>query len=297
MNKSIESNKYLMAVLRQIRVHQWVKNILIFAPVIAAHKPLTGEGARDLLLAFSAFSTLASSVYVWNDLKDIEQDRKHPRKCRRPLASGQISERTGILLLVALLFVTALIGAILPMGLGVALATYLGLNVFYTLWGKSVAILDCIILALFYTLRLVAGGQVAQVEISSWLLSFSLFFFLGLAVVKRYVELARMTEAKTTFGRGYEPGDKIVIMSLGVACSFVSILVMSLYFHSEQVLVLYRSPIFLWPTSLVMTYWLGRIWLLAHRGTLHDDPVVFAIKDPASLLCGVLLLGLMFLSN
>lgn len=278
------------AYLRLLRVHQWLKNLLVFVPLAAAHR--MGEAALwpPLILVFFAFCLCASSVYLANDLLDLESDRRHPRKRFRSLASGVVSIRRAALLSPLLLAAGLGLGAAVGQGFAALLGGYYLLTCAYSLGLKPVAVVDCLTLALLYTLRVAAGGAAVAVPISSWLLAFSVFLFLSLAFVKRYAELIAQPPgpSSTLHGRGYRAGDSSLVVALGVGSGYASALVLALYLNSDAVTRLYRTPGCIWATVPVLLYWVSRMWLVAHRGEMHDDPLVFAVKDKASLMAGLL---------
>lgn len=272
------------SAFKQLRVHQWVKNALIAVPAAAAHKLFAADILREVLLGMASFSLLASLVYVINDLLDAENDRKHPTKKHRPFAAGHLSLKDGVVMAAVL----AISGFSLALPLGGAfiavMMTYLAVNLAYSLRLKEVMMLDVVILASFYTMRLMAGSAATNTPISHWLLTFSTFFFLSLAMVKRFTEMGRILNSTRTalHGRGYGAEDKIPVLVMGVATAMLSILVLALYFASADVTSLYANSQWLWTLAPLLLFWNGRIWLLANRGLIHDDPVVFAVKDISS---------------
>ncbi|MBW2316701.1 MAG: UbiA family prenyltransferase [Deltaproteobacteria bacterium] len=281
------------AAWRALRPHQWTKSALLFAPLLLAHQALT-EPARlaATVLAAACFSAVASAGYLLNDWLDRESDRLHPDKRHRPLASGDLSPgRAGAIfgaLLVAAFTVSWLW---LPLSFTGLLVVYLCLTTAYSTALKKRAVLDVLVLAALYTLRVLAGGEAAQVVVSHWLLVFSMFFFMSLAFVKRYSELLENDghEEESLAGRGYRVGDVALVPAMGLSCGFVSILVIGLWASSPELTGLYRQPALLWLACPVLFYWLTRVWLLAHRRELHSDPVLFAARDRASYLAGAAL--------
>ena len=267
---------------RQLRVHQWVKNALVVLPLVASHR--IGEPAlwANAALAFLAFSFTTSAVYVVNDLLDLASDRAHPTKRRRPFASGALPVAAGALAAPLLVAAAFALSAFLPRGFLVALAAYTVANVAYSLWLKRVAIADVIVLASFYTLRVVAGGLAVGIMPSPWLLAFCLFFFLNLAFLKRCVDLRRLAPGARAAGRDYAAEDLPLLTSLGSAAASMSLAVLAFYVQSETVVRLYRTPELLWLALPLGAYWTSRAWLLAHRGQLDDDPVAFAVRDPVT---------------
>ena len=284
--------------LRALRPHQWLKNILVFVPAIAAHDVSSGTLAT-LICAFLAYSLVASAVYVLNDLLDLSADRAHPRKRTRPFASGAVP----------ISHATAMAPGLLLAGAGVALATgsmaflatlgiYFLLTLAYSMRLKQMLLLDICTLAGLYTLRILAGGLAAEIEISFWLASFSIFIFLSLAAIKRQAELVDLAARNRTdaAGRAYRTDDLPVIAGLAMASGCTSVLVFALFLNDPSVAVLYGAPEVLWGAIPVLLYWIGRMVLLAHRGEMTDDPIVFALRDPASYVCGALLAGVVGLA-
>lgn len=281
--------------LRAMRVHQWVKNVLLFVPLLAAHRVDEPLLWAVTLLAFLAFSLCASGVYLLNDLMDLEADRLHPTKRHRPMAAGRLPLLAGAMA-APLLVAGALAGSalLLPAGFVAALAVYLVLNALYTFVLKQVAIADVIFLASLYSLRVLAGGLATGIPVSPWLIGFSLFFFLSLAVLKRYADL-RILEASGSVdaspGRDYSIDDAALLLAMGPACGYMAVVVLVLYVQSEAVEGLYRTPELLWLLAPLLVYWISRVWWIAHRGRMTDDPIVFTSRDPASWLVGVLALA------
>lgn len=279
----------LSTLRRMLRVHQWLKNLLLFVPLLAAHQLGNGPAWLALLLAFASFSLCASSVYIANDLLDLESDRLHPRKRLRPFASGQMPVWMGVvfaplLLLASLLLATFVGGQFLPW-----LLAYFVLTCAYS-WGlKRLVLVDCLTLALLYTLRIIAGAAAVGQVLSFWLLAFSVFLFLSLAFVKRYAELEVqvLSGKQKIHGRGYHTTDAPLVQTMGIVAGYASVLVLALYLNSDAVLRLYRAPQIIWGAVPVMLFWVSWMWLQAQRGQMHDDPLVFAVKDRASLAAGV----------
>ena len=274
---------------RMLRVHQWLKNLLLFVPLLAAHQLGNGPAWLALLLAFASYSLCASTVYIANDLLDLESDRLHPRKRLRPFASGQMPVWQGVvfaplLLLASLLLATFVGGQFLPW-----LLAYFVLTCAYS-WGlKRLVLVDCLTLALLYTLRIVAGAAAVGQALSFWLLAFSVFLFLSLAFVKRYAELEVqvLSGKQKIHGRGYHTTDAPIVQTMGIVSGYASVLVLALYLNSDAVLRLYRAPQLIWGAVPVMLFWVSWMWLQTQRGQMHDDPLVFAVKDRASLAAGV----------
>jgi 4-hydroxybenzoate polyprenyltransferase len=276
------------ALARGLRLHQWAKNLLVFVPLLTSHRILEPHALRAALAAFMAFSLVASAVYLANDLIDLEEDRRHPTKRRRALASGELPIETALAIIPVLLAGAVALAWHLPPEFGALLGAYVVANFLYSLGLKRVALLDVFVLAGLYTLRILAGAAAADVPVSHWLLAFSMFAFLSLAFAKRFVEVAGVAARAEpgVAGRGYLAGDGALIGMLGTAAGYLSVLVFALYITSRDVVVLYRSPAILWFAVPLLLYWMSRVWLLAHRGELHEDPVVFALGDAQSYVVG-----------
>ena len=272
--------------LREMRPHQWIKNVLIFAPMVAAHA-FTGAAAMQAGLAFVAFALVASGVYVLNDLLDLGPDRAHPRKRNRPVASGALPITLASAMVPGLLLAGFSVAALLGWGFVLVAAGYLVATTAYSLWLKRRIVADIATLAGLYTLRIVAGGVAAGITLSVWLLALSIFLFFALAAVKRQAELVDAAERglTNTTGRGYRVDDLPLVAQMATAAGFVAVLVLALYIDTPQVQAQYGSPAILWGVCLVLLYWVARIVMITHRGRMHDDPLVFAIKDPVSRTC------------
>ncbi|MCK5881892.1 MAG: UbiA family prenyltransferase [Sinobacterium sp.] len=272
--------------IKAIRVHQWVKNVLLFVPLITAHLLGDGQAWLTVSLGFIAFSLAASSVYVLNDLLDLSSDRQHHSKCRRPFAAGVISLEKGALLFPVLFVAAFVIASFLPKGFIVALAIYYVLTVLYSFVLKRIVMLDTVVLATLYTMRIIAGTLLIQMAFSFWLLAFSMFIFLSLALMKRYTELVQLIESNklSTLGRGYHTGDAPMVASFGTSSGLLAVLVLALYVNSDVVQVYYHTEQVLWLACPVLMYWISRAWMIAHRGLMDDDPIIFAVKDRQSLV-------------
>lgn len=281
----------LKVILKALRVHQWVKNALIFVPLLTSHMLTNPNGLLHGILAFFAFSFCASSVYFLNDLLDLNDDRRHATKRNRPFAAGTLSLMSGIIGTPILLMLSAALCWFLPLGFVAVLGIYYVMTVAYSFKLKRVVMVDVITLAALYTIRIVAGAVAVSVTLSFWLLSFSVFVFLSLAIVKRYTELMKLKEksARKILGRGYQVEDLELLSSLGGSAGYISVLVLALYINSGDVRGLYSHPQLMWPACMVMLYWVSRIWIIAHRGGMDDDPIVFALKDKSSIVCGALI--------
>lgn len=288
VERTFDDEKRPGELLHAMRLHQWAKNTLVFVPLLLAHETLNLPLVGAALLAFFAFGLCASSVYVQNDLLDLEADRHHARKRFRPFASGALPIKFGLLLAPALLLFAVLAALPLPILFLGVLGLYFALTLSYSFYFKRKAILDVLLLAILYTVRIVAGGVAVSVAVSPWLLAFSMFFFLNLAYVKRFSELRDLPKESSLRARGYTSSDLEGLADLGVSSGYVAILVVALYINSPEVRLLYRAPEFLWLLCPLLVYWVSRVWLLARRGKMHDDPVVFALRDRVSYLIGAL---------
>lgn len=279
--------------LKLIRPHQWIKNALIVVPLLTAHQFIVNAYVHAAL-AFAAFSLCASSVYVLNDLVDIQADRQHPTKKNRPFASGTVPLLSGLALVPLLLSCAFGIGYFVSLSFIGVLATYLVLATAYTFSWKRKMLIDAITLAGLYTIRVIAGGVAIGVPISQWLLGFSMFHFLSLALIKRYSEMAIRFDAglPDPTNRNYKAGDLPVIASLAASSGYSAVIVFFLYLSSDAVRALYRYPDILWLAGPLLLYWISRMLMLSHRRLMHDDPIIFALKDWVSLailgLIGVL---------
>lgn len=283
------------SVLRALRPHQWVKNVLVVVPLLTAQQLDDSDAVVQSLLALLTFCLAASSVYLLNDLADVANDRHHPRKRLRPFASGRLSLLVGWLLWPMLAALAFGIAAVFMSGLYVlVLASYLVATVAYTFSLKRRPVLDVVTLGGLYTVRIIAGAAAIEAPLSIWLLTFSLFFFLSLALVKRVSELARLRRTQGhARGRGYVDGDLELLSSYGVGSSIASTLVLALYVNDETTARLYETPEILWCAVPLLLVWLMRAWLIAHRGTMDEDPILYASQDRASLVT-VILVGAVF---
>ena len=283
--------------LKAIRLHQWLKNLLVFVPMLMAHQ-FDLETVGRAVLAFLSFSLCASSVYVTNDLLDLQNDRTHARKKFRPLASGLMPHSNAILLAILLLGGAFIIGALLPPAFLVMLSVYLVTTFSYSVYLKRIALVDVSILAVLYTIRIFAGGLAVGIQVSEWLMAFSVFFFLFLAIVKRYTELgdSLRNNKPVSKGRGFVVEDLPILGSFAAAAGNTSVLVLALYTTNENVSLLYRSPELLWGASLLLLFWINRMLFMSHRGLVHDDPIIFAATDRVSIGIGVSM-GLVFFAS
>ena len=281
--------------IKAIRAYQWIKNLLIFVPLITSHSFYSFHMMLRAAGAFFAFSLAASSGYIINDLLDLNSDRSHPRKRFRPFASGKLSIPTGVILGLVLLGGGLFIASHLNFQFLISLVIYFTISVSYSIYFKKIVLYDVFILAMLYSIRVIAGGLVTNIPISFWLIAFSTFIFLSLALVKRYSELMKINNnADLKYrGREYRTADLNILQSMGIGSGFLSVLVFSLYIYSPEVTRLYSHPKILWGISPLLLFWISRMWVVTNRGQMTDDPIVFAIKDVSSyfiyLVIGLLL--------
>jgi len=284
---------------RALRLHQWVKNLLIFAPAVAAHKLFEPGVATHLGLSFLSFGLLASAIYLLNDIVDLQSDRRHPTKKSRPIASGQISIVRAVIAAFALVLSSLVLGLALPIGFIFSLLGYFVVTSLYSLLLKRFLLVDVITLSGLYTLRIVAGGLAAGIPVSSWLLAFSFFIFVSLSFVKRSSELASHADRDKNLanGRAYKIRDLPTVNALGVAAGLVGVLVFALYLDSDTVKDLYGTSQALWFAVPVLTFWISWVWVRAGRGEVSEDPILFALKDRASLLSGFAFLAIFIIAQ
>jgi 4-hydroxybenzoate polyprenyltransferase len=285
----------LSAILRAMRPHHWVKNLLIFTPVVFNHAFFNGRLWTLSALAFGLFCLATSAVYLLNDLLDVESDRRHPVKRHRPYAAGTFGFDQGLMTAGSLLVVSfggAL--ALLPFEFTLALAAYIGLNAMYSMWLKRKVMIDILVLAGFYCLRILAGGAATGIVPSEWLLALSMFLFLSLAFLKRHGELLRLRDSGylSTDNRGYRVQDLDMLETMGANSGYLAVLVLALYINSNQVVGLYSHPRVMWLICPLLLYWVSRAWIWARRGALAEDPLMFALKDRVSWVVLVLVVVL-----
>lgn len=282
-------------LLRAARPHQWAKNLLVFVPLITSHTYTDVSAVMAAVLGFVSISMAASGVYLLNDLTDIDSDRLHPKKRFRPIASGSLPIAAAIASVAALTLGSVLTALILGRPWFLAcLLSYAVATTSYSFWIKRKVTADVVTLAGLYTLRMVAGAAAISVMISFWLIAFSMFFFLGLAYVKRYAELV---EARTERlpGRGYAKSDADAVFTLGAASGYAAVIVFALYINSDLVTLEYATPQLLWFMCVALLYWVNRVWMKARRGEMDQDPILFALRDRQSLAC-VLFCGLVLMA-
>lgn len=277
------------ALLHAIRPHQLVKNLLIVTPLMSSHSFTDAAMLRIFAVAYISFSACTSATYILNDILDAESDRLHPHKRHRPVAGGHLSIPVAFAATITLLILGVAIAYQLPPLFRFVLGAYLVATTLYSWKLKQVPIADVLMLSMLYTLRIVAGNAASGISFSFWLLSFSMFFFYSLAHLKRYAELLLLAEEKRDHapGRGYTLRDAPLIQALGVGSGLVSILVLGLYVDSQRVTLLYRWPHVLWLECVIVLYWISRMWFLAERRKLHDDPILFTVKDRVSYFLGL----------
>lgn len=266
---------------KALRPHQWLKNGLVFLPLLLSHKLLEPLAVIQATLAFVAFGLTASAVYVINDLVDLKEDRRHPTKRRRPFAAGAIPLKHGVMMAPALLAGAGLVCLLLPAKFATVLAIYFAATLAYSFFFKRTMLFDVLVLAGLYTLRIIAGSAALDIPRSFWLLAFSIFLFFSLALVKRYVELKDMGEGANARerGRGYRAVDLETLSQFGIGSGLMAVLVLALYIDSPVVKGLYANPEVIWLLCPLMLYLICRIWILARRGEMHEDPIMFAIRD------------------
>jgi len=270
--------------LKALRIHQWVKNILVFLPILASHRLLEADALFQSMLSFLCFGMCASSVYLTNDLLDLAADRQHRRKRHRPFAAGTLPLIAGPVVAALLLIAGMALAYFVSSVFLAVLVGYYILTSAYSLRLKRIVMLDVIVLATLYTTRILGGTAAIHSKPSFWLLAFSMFIFLSLAMVKRYTELLALQHSGKVkiSGRGYDVGDIPLIQSLGGSSGYLAVLVLALYVDSTASIALYRHPHYLWMLCPLLLYWISRIWAIAHRGVMHDDPVIFAVTDKVS---------------
>lgn len=292
-------NEGISRWIQALRIYQWLKNFLIFIPLLAAHRYLELNLVFSSLVALLSFGFCASSVYVLNDLLDLTEDRRHPRKRFRPFASGVLPLADGIIICVLLLLLSFVVGLSLPDSFLFILLIYYLTTLAYSMRLKSFVVLDVIVLAGLFTLRMMAGSAAVDIWPSSWLLAHSMFLFISLALVKRYSELVTMQNeyGLAARARSYVATDSALLAVMGIASAFVSALVFVLYIASGTARLSYGRHHLIWLVCPLLLYWLCYIWLVAHRGKMHDDPMLFALKDRTSRFTLIAMAILMFVAH
>jgi 4-hydroxybenzoate polyprenyltransferase/phosphoserine phosphatase len=277
----------LKHLFRALRPHQWIKNFLIFIPLLASGAFFDVEGWVNALLAFAAFSATASGIYILNDLADINADRKHPRKRLRPFASGAVQPALGIVAAIGLLGGGLILAAHIGATTLALIIVYAVTSIAYSLYLKEQPLVDVFTLSFLYNVRLFVGGEATAYRVSLWLLGFAFFLFLGLALIKRVTELRAselMPANKQIPNRGYYPSDVLILGLMGVAASFTSSIVLALYLQDRSAQAIYANPVLLWPLVPLLLFWQCRLWLSTQRGYMHDDPIIYSARDWVSWL-------------
>lgn len=284
--------------LKAIRIHQWLKNILIFVPILTSHNWFDVSMILKSVVGFLALCFCASGTYILNDLFDLNSDRNHPRKRDRPFAAGDISIVKGLILSSLLLTTGVFSSYLLGSSFGFIVTGYIVLTLAYSLFLKTYALIDTILLASLYTIRVIAGAVLIEVNLSFWLLTFSVFIFYCLALLKRVTELQTLNKAgnEKIKGRGYTLQDENSLRGMGISSGLLSIVVFALYINSADVLSLYPRPQILWFICPLLLYWINMLWLKTGREEMHDDPIVFTIKDRSSQVIFVLIAFLLFVA-
>jgi 4-hydroxybenzoate polyprenyltransferase/phosphoserine phosphatase len=273
--------------VRAARMHQWLKNLLVFVPLLTAQGVLKNSLVVPALVAFLAYGLCASSVYLLNDLLDLAADRRHPQKRHRPFASGELPIKAGLLLIPVLLGLSGAVSVVLPAAFLGMLGVYYGMTLAYSLALKQFAPLDVLVLAGLYTIRMIAGSAATGLWPSYWLLAFTTFLFLSLALVKRYAEVMvsiRTVGEPAARARSYRADDRELLSTMGVASGYLAVLVFALYITTETAQEYFGQRELIWFVCPLLLYWVSYVWLVAHRGGMYDDPVVFAVKDRISLV-------------
>ena len=286
--KFLDRARLPSALMRALRVHQWAKNLLVFLPLLLAHS-LHAAPVMAAFAAFFCFCFMASATYIFNDLLDLEPDRVHLNKRKRAFAAGDLSVATGLGISFSLLTVALITAAYLPRTFLIYLLLYLVTTLAYSLSLKRIVLVDVVILSSLYTIRMMAGSAATHDPVSPWLAAFSIFLFLSLAMVKRFSELQNLHArgVNPTNGRGYLLSDIEQLRSFGTSSAYASIVIFALYINGHDVVALYHHPNRMWLITPLLILWVSRVWLLASRGLLDEDPVVFALADRMSLLLGL----------
>jgi 4-hydroxybenzoate polyprenyltransferase/phosphoserine phosphatase len=287
VSRKFEDRSHLLAALaKALRVHQWAKNLLVFLPLLLAHSFRNATSVLAAVAAFFCFSLTASATYIFNDLLDLESDRVHLHKRKRAFAAGNLSVASGMGIALTLATVALITAAYLPRKFLVYLLLYFVTTLAYSLSLKKIVLVDVVVLSSLYTIRMLAGSEATHDPVSPWLAAFSIFLFLSLAMVKRFSELQNLHArgATPTSARGYLLSDIEQLRSFGTSSAYASIVIFALYINGRDVVALYHHPTRMWLITPLLILWISRVWLLASRGLLDEDPVVFALKDRMSLL-------------
>ena len=287
-------------LLNALRVHHWIKNFLLFIPLLTAHKYYDLDLVLILCLAFLSFSLCASSIYIFNDILDIDNDRLHPNKKNRPFASNKLSIRTGTIIASFTVLIGLILSMIISKLFAICLLGYLILSMAYSLFLKSIKYLDCVILVTLYILRIYSGGIVVNIIPSFWLILFSILIFMSLAFAKRYIELNIHYSGKENLkisGRNYSIKDLRKLYFAGITSGYISVLILAIYLGSETVVRLYQSPIFIWIAVPLLLIWISLVWKKSKDKKIHDDPIMFSIKNKWSIIIIFLIFLCFFLAQ
>ncbi len=295
----VQQKSSIKVWLKAIRVHQWLKNILLFVPIVTSFTMPDAASMMLMSLSFLSFSLTASATYILNDIWDVESDRNHPRKKFRPFASSSLSIINGIAASITMLFIGVAISLFVSVKFSLLLISYLILTTLYSFILKQKVLIDVMLLSILYTLRIIAGSIALDIKVSSWLLIFSIFIFLSLALVKRCSELVSMRSIgiDSLQGRGYKTSDLVVLWPFGISSSLCSIVVFELFINTPETISRYLSPELLFGSTLLLTYWLLSLWIRTSRGEMHDDPIVFAIKDRGSQITLAIMLFIIYMAH
>jgi 4-hydroxybenzoate polyprenyltransferase len=290
-----------LSLVQALRPQHWVKNLLVFVPLVLAHDVRNVSLLAESFLAFVSFCLCASGVYILNDLFDLESDRLHPTKRMRPWASGAVPLWAGMILSPVLMATGLIVAMRLSTFFLAYLFVYVISTVLYSAYVKRIPMVDVLLLTGLYLVRILSGGAATDIPVSPWLLAFSMFLLLSLAFAKRYMELsARSTEGQRPSGpskRNYSPADADLVRQFGISSGYISVLVLALYVNGQEVMTLYRHPQIIWLACPLLLFWISRVWFLASRGVLHEDPVVFAVRDSVSYLMGLIILLILFAAS
>ena len=285
-----------ISILKIIRPYQWVKNVLVFLPMLMSHN-LTSENFLILINAFIIFSLVASSIYVINDIADLKSDQQHSYKKNRPFASGLINFNQCLYLIIFLILISSLLLINLNKNFIFLILTYFIISNLYTFVFKKYIIIDLLILSILHILRIIGGGLIVDISISIWLISFSIFFFIFLAAIKRLIEIINTKEFNKNkiVGRGYIYKNKKIINIISIFSGYMSVIVLILYVNSSQTINLYSSPNILWGICFVMLFWISRMIYISNKRLIKDDPIIYTIKDVISYVCLFLILCIILL--
>ena len=285
--------------IKAIRAYQWLKNLLVFVPIITSQQLSNTTSLKNSLIMFGCFSAIASFGYIVNDLLDLQSDRAHRTKRNRPFASGDLSAKQGFAIGVFLLLIAAIGASFLPVASSWVLLSYLVLTISYSIYLKTKLMIDVVSLGGLFTLRVIGGAAAIQSELSFYLLSFSIFLFSSLGMVKRYAELHNLRAANklSARGRGYRVEDMAPVRIIGISLGYMSVFIMGLYINSPLITQYYSNPKIIWLLFPLLTYWLGRLWIIANRGEVNEDPLIFAVKDRTSLLVAAISAVILVIAN